>query len=67
MKRSERGQRGLFTWAKPSIAHIRWDHRQVVRRVLRWTNNIARGRNDRRQSFTKAEFVGGGTVGPVPG
>lgn len=55
-----------FMWCKPTVAHTRWDHRPVVRRVLRWTNNIARGKEDLRQSLTKAEFVDGGTVGPVP-
>lgn len=55
-----------FAWMVPSVAHVRWDRRPVVRRVLRWTNNIARGKDDRRQSFTKAEFVDGGTVGPAP-
>ena len=28
--------------------------------------NIARGKVDRRQTLTKAEFVDGGTVGPAP-
>jgi DNA-binding LacI/PurR family transcriptional regulator len=55
-----------FWWCKPSIAHIRWDHRPVVRRIVRWANNVARGKDDRRQSFTKAEFVDGETVGPTP-
>jgi DNA-binding LacI/PurR family transcriptional regulator len=55
-----------FEWCRPSVAHIRWDHRPVVRRVVRWTNNVARGKDDRRQSFTKAKFVDGGTVGVAP-
>ena len=56
-----------FAWCEPSIAHIHWDHRPVLRRIVRWANDIARGKDDRRQSFTKAEYVDGGTVGPVPG
>jgi DNA-binding LacI/PurR family transcriptional regulator len=55
-----------FVWCKPSVAHIRWSHQPVVRRVVRWVNNLARGRHDRRQTLTKAEYVPGGTVGPVP-
>lgn len=55
-----------FVWCRPSVAHIRWDERPVLRRIVRWANNIARGRDDRRQTDTKAEFVDGGTVGPVP-
>jgi len=55
-----------FAWCKPSVAHIRWDSRPVVRRVVRWAANVAHGKDDRRQTLTKAEFVDGGTVGPVP-
>ena len=55
-----------FDWIEPSIAHIRWDHRPVQQRVMRWAKNIARGKDDREQSFTKAEFIDGGTVGPAP-
>lgn len=54
-----------FMWCKPTVAHTRWDQRPVVRRILQWTNNIARGKDDHRQSLTKAEFVEGGTVGPA--
>ena len=54
-----------FDWCDPSVAHIRWDPNTVVRRIVRWTNNIARGKDDRRQTLTKAEFVEGGTVGPL--
>ena len=52
-----------FSWCEPSVAHIRWDTRPVVRRVVRWVNNIARGKDDRQQTLTKAEFIDGGTVG----
>ncbi len=56
-----------FHWNKPSIAHIRWDTRPVLRRIVRWADNIARGKVDIRQSLTKAEFVEGGTIGPAKG
>ncbi len=52
-----------FIWCQPSVAHIRWDYRPVIRRIVRWANNIARGKDDRRKTLTKAEFVDGGTVG----
>lgn len=55
-----------FIWCDPSVAHIRWDYRSVVRRVVRWVDNVARGKEDRRQTLTRAEFVDGGTVGPAP-
>ncbi|NCF89260.1 MAG: hypothetical protein GWQ08_27685 [Verrucomicrobiaceae bacterium] len=50
-----------FAWYQPSVAHIRWDHRTV-----RWANNVARGKGDRRQIFIKADFIEGGTIGRVP-
>ena len=55
-----------FIWSEPSVAHIRWDYRPVIRRIVRWANNVARGKDDRRQTLTKAEFVDGGTVGRAP-
>ena len=55
-----------FAWCVPSIAHIRWDSRPVVQRIVRWAANVSRGRKDVKQSFVAAEYVPGGTVGPVP-
>jgi DNA-binding LacI/PurR family transcriptional regulator len=56
-----------FEWCEPSVAHIRWDSRAFVQRIVRWVDNVARGKKDLRQTLTKAEFVDGGTVGPAPG
>ena len=56
-----------FAWCQPTIAHTRFDIRQVLRRVVRWADNVACGKDDRRQSHIKAEFVDGGTIGPVNG
>jgi hypothetical protein len=55
----------LFEWSSPSIAHICWDSDKVIRRAVSWAKNVARGREDRRQSSIKAEFVEGGTIGPA--
>ena len=54
-----------FEWCRPSVAHIDWNYTPVVRRIVRWANNVARGRRDLRQTMTKAVFVDGGTVGPA--
>jgi len=54
-----------FAWCQPPITHIRWDHRPVVRRIVRWAANISHGRKDLRQTLTRAEFVSGGTIGPA--
>lgn len=55
-----------FAWCRPTVAHFYWDYRPVVRRAVRWANNVALGKEDRRQSGTKVNFVTGGTIGPAP-
>lgn len=52
-----------FSWCEPSVAHIAWDHRPVVYRVMRWANHVARGSDDRRQDSTRAWFVDGRSMG----
>ena len=54
-----------FAWFTPEVAHIRWDRRPVVRRIVRWAANVSRGKTDLRQTLTQAEFVEGGTIGPA--
>lgn len=54
-----------FRWCQPSVAHIKWELRPIVRRILQWSDNIAKGKPDLRQSYTKASFVPGGSIGPV--
>jgi len=46
-----------FQWFTPPVAHIRWERGPVLRRVVRWVNNVSRGREDRRKSLTKAKLV----------
>jgi DNA-binding LacI/PurR family transcriptional regulator len=55
-----------FAWCEPSVSHLGWDWRLVSRRIQRWANNVARGKDDKRQRLIKTDFVAGGTVGPVP-
>jgi DNA-binding LacI/PurR family transcriptional regulator len=55
-----------FDWCLPDIPHITWDFRPLVQRVVKWANNISRGKDDRRKSSGKARLVVGGTIGPVP-
>lgn len=54
-----------FVWFQPSISHIHWSPQPMVRRVVDWTNNVARGRVDLNKSQFKAEFIPGGTIGPA--
>ncbi len=56
----------IFALCRPTIAHIHWDGSPFARRIVRWAANVARGKTDLRCSFTKAEFVEGGTMGPAP-
>lgn len=54
-----------FDWLRPSVAHIRWDSRVLVRHILNWTDSVARGKDDRRQFAIKSSFVDGETIGPA--
>jgi DNA-binding LacI/PurR family transcriptional regulator/ribosomal protein S25 len=54
-----------FDWCHPTIACIHWAHQPVMRRVVGWANNVARGKIDRRETHTLAEFIDGGTIGPA--
>jgi len=56
----------IFGWDAPSVTHITWDHSPLIRRVVKWANNIGRGKDDRRKSTVKAKLVTGGTIGPLP-
>ena len=56
----------VFEWCNPSVAHISWNPSHSIQRIVRWANNVARGRDSKRHSFTKAEFIEGGTIGPAP-
>jgi len=55
-----------FEWCEPSVSCICWESRPWVRRIVNWVGNIARGKDDRRQTFTKAKFVEKDSIGPAP-
>lgn len=55
-----------FEWCRPHITHIAWDSGPVINRVVKWANNVSRGKDDRRETSAKAKLVIGGTIGPVP-
>ena len=55
-----------FSECQPSVSHIRWSSsRPLVNRIVRWVRNISEGKEDTLQAMIKAEFVEGGTIGPV--
>ncbi|NNJ42840.1 MAG: substrate-binding domain-containing protein [Akkermansiaceae bacterium] len=54
-----------FAWCDPPISHISYDSRPWLRRIIRWAENVANGKDDLRKSSSPAKFVEGGTIGPV--
>lgn len=56
-----------FAWCEHEIAHMSWDSKPSIRRIVRWVDNIARGKEDFRQRLYPSKFLEGGTIGPVPG
>lgn len=54
-----------FIWCRPTIAHITWDSAPWVRRIVRWAENVSRGKRDTRKAITQGKFVDGGSVGPA--
>ncbi len=54
-----------FVWCEPSIAHITWRSRPIVRRIIRWADKVSRGKEDLVKSHARAEYVEGGSVGPA--
>ena len=56
-----------FRRYQPSISHVRWNDQLMVNRITRWAKNISHGKEDTRQTLIDAEFIEGGTVGPVGG
>lgn len=57
----------IFQWCDPPISHIRWEMAPLIRRVVKWANNLAQGKTDIKQSTSRAQFVRGGTIGPASG
>ena len=52
-------------WCHPGMAHMRWDNALIVRHVVRWADAVRTGKSDRRVINFPAEFVPGGSIGPV--
>jgi DNA-binding LacI/PurR family transcriptional regulator/DNA-binding MarR family transcriptional regulator len=55
-----------FAWCRPAISHFHWETGPVVSRVVRWAGHISQGKPDHGQSYSSAEFIEGGTIGPAP-
>ena len=54
-----------FQWCQKPVAHIRWRVEPVIRRIVQWAIALSEHRTDLRQMTFPAEFIPGGTIGPV--
>lgn len=55
-----------FSWHRPAIAHLFGDESLMVRRILRWVNDVARGKADQKYIPFALQFVAGESMGPPP-
>jgi DNA-binding LacI/PurR family transcriptional regulator len=55
----------MLDWCHPGFAHVRWDAAPIVRRVVRWANNMRKGKPDRRVINFPADFIPGASTGPA--
>jgi DNA-binding LacI/PurR family transcriptional regulator/DNA-binding transcriptional regulator YhcF (GntR family) len=55
-----------FQWFDGSVACFHWDKSRFPERVVHWVKRVGQGMNARQQYAVRAQFVDGGTVGPVP-
>lgn len=56
----------VFNWCFPAITHITWDPNSLIRRVVKWADNVSQGKEDHRKTLINARLVLGGTLGPAP-
>lgn len=57
----------VFHFRVPTLDHYHKPVKEYVARISRWVEGVAKGRPDKRQVIFDAEYVPGGTVGPVKG
>ena len=55
-----------FEWIEPEISCLRGDDTQMVRRIVRWSQALARGKADHNLISFPLRWVKGGTIGPPP-
>lgn len=54
-----------LTWCRPKMACLVWHVEPLVKRVVRWASAVSQGRADKKQVSYPAEWMPGGTIGPV--
>lgn len=55
----------IFAMRSVPISHFAWPIEPHIRRISRWVGQLARGRSDLSTKIVDADFVAGGTIGPV--
>jgi LacI family transcriptional regulator len=58
---------GSLAWCHPPVAHMTWSIQPFVQRIVRWGSAVRGGRSYRATTLLPAEFVPGGSTGPVWG
>ncbi len=48
-----------FKWWQPGVAYFHWDKIAAVKRAVRWAQNVANGKDDRKQTLIDARFIVG--------
>jgi DNA-binding LacI/PurR family transcriptional regulator len=61
------GHEPVFDWCVPTVARIEKDFSKLIPHILRWADNVSRGKRDLRQHALLAKYVPGGTVASPPG
>lgn len=54
----------IFKWCMPSVSHITFSNKPLLRRINDWAQNVKNQKTDLRQTILKATFVPGETIGP---
>ena len=54
-----------LAWCHPGVVHIKWDTAPIVRHIVRWVTAVRKGVAERKTVNYPAEFVPGGSIGPV--
>lgn len=53
-----------FSWCTPVISHLGFDDKPFMRRIVKWANTVARGKEDRKMIMSSTRFIVGGTTAP---
>ena len=55
----------VLDWCHPPISRMQWDSTPIARNVVHWVNFVRKGNPGRKINDVTAEFIPGGSIGPV--